>query len=802
MLQAPFGQCYLNPGVTFEITIPGCCNFYDSQEGTRGAVAIKVSLLLEQFARLAATVTGTPMAVISVIGRRSDKEPTLAEFGLAKRQLSKIIEIDGILGSGSALTVVPDLAQDQRFDVGRPGAEHLDIRFLCHLRLLSSGGERVGFICAFDQIPRPNLTEAQAESLREIANIILLDRKREQRHFHLMHVANRALRIDRVLRLVSEAESCADALTTLLQELCHSHSAQAGRIWQLVRPDSPMLEISRYDEDDRADDDGGEPQKATIELNTMIAEAIRRNEPHAIRFSELKASEGLEERVAWDLACQVCIPMWVQQQRFGISLAFDTEHLELESVVADIGSLADAIRPTLLRKVTEERIRFVAHHDNLTQLSNRLMFQQRLAGALAAARSGEHEFAVLCLDLDGFKLVNDTRGHEIGDKLLVAVALRLRDNMRNGDTVARIGGDEFAIVQPLGSQPSTATALAQRLVEAISKPFELEGRRSVIGVSIGIALYPQDGDSPDLLLRNADAALYQAKKSGRNTFRLFSAAMQVDEQEHFLVEQDLRDAIDGKHFTLEYQPICDSLSLRIVGFEALLRWNHTIRGPIQPDQFIPLAETSGLIVPLGRWALEAACAEAATWDPPVSVSVNLSPLQFRQPDLLQQIVDILDRTGLAAERLDLELTEGLLLDESDLVLRTMRGLQEQGIRITLDDFGTAYAGLSYLRRFPFDRIKIDRSFIRGICDDDSTLAIVQAILTLGGRLNLAVVAEGVETERELGVLYKLGCRLVQGYLSGKPVAGQRVGALLRQPTYADAKQSTIMVSGGLTRIAG
>jgi diguanylate cyclase (GGDEF)-like protein len=778
----------------FAITTGTCRDFSDVPKRTRGAVAIKGGLLLGHFARLAANVTGTPMAAISVLGRRSDSEPTFATFGMAKDQSRAIVKIDRIIGSGSVLTVVPDLAQDQRFDVQGLESGQLDLRFLYHLRLLSSGGERVGFISVLDQIPRPDLTDAQATSLGHIASMILADRKREQRHFHLMHVANRALRVDRALRLVSEAASCADALTTLLEELCRFHGAVVGRIWQLIQPDEPMLEISRYDAADQIDYGSGRPERTTG-LNTITAEAIRRNKPHAIKFFQLRSVEGLEEAIACGLASQVCIPMWVQQQRFGISLAFATEHPEFDTVVADIASLADAIRPALLRKVTEERIRFAAHHDALTQLSNRLMFQERLTKALAAARSGEHGLALLCLDLDGFKSVNDTQGHEIGDRLLVAVAQRLRDNIRDGDTVARMGGDEFAIIQQHLSQPFAATTLAQRLLEAISKPFELGGRHSVIGVSIGIALYPQDGDSPDSLLRNADIALYQAKEAGRNTFRLFNAAMQAHQHERLLIEQDLRDAIEGKHFRLEYQPLCDIQSLRIVGFEALLRWNHLSRGPIQPDDFIPLAEASGLIVPLGRWALEAACAEAARWDPPVCLSVNLSPLQFRQPNLVQQIVDVLERTGLPAERLDLELTEGFLLDGSEVVLRTMRGLQERGIRITLDDFGTAYASLSYLRRFPFDRIKIDKSFIRGICDDSVTLSIVEAVLSLGDRLNLVVVAEGVETERELDMLRKLGCRIVQGYLSGRPVVGQQVRALLRQPTYIDVTQDAVMVSG-------
>jgi diguanylate cyclase (GGDEF)-like protein len=741
--------------------------------------------LLEHFARLAANVTGTSMAVIGVLGRRSDGGPTLASFGMSADQLSAISEIDRILQSNPVLTVVPDLARDPGFDITALVRAHSTIRFFCHLKLLASAGQPIGFICVLDGTPRPELTDAQATSLNHVAGMILADRRREQRHLHLMHVANRALRVDRMLRLVSEAASCTDALTSLLEELCRFHSAVVGRIWQLVGSDSSMHKISSYDSNQRSDH-GASPVDPTAILGAIAAEAIRRNEPRAARFSQPESFEQFGELPAPGVASQVCIPMWVQQQRFGISLAFAMDHAGLDAVVADIASLADTIRPALLRKVTEERIRFVAHHDDLTQLSNRLMFQEDLSQALAAPHNSEHGFALLCLDLDGFKLVNDTHGHEVGDKLLVAVAQRLRDNLREGDSVARMGGDEFAILQQSAGQPSDAMALAQRLLASIGKPFELEGRQSVIGVSIGIALYPQDGDSPDLLLRNADTALYQAKKAGRRTFQLFSSATGAFQQEQVLIEQELKDAIEGQQFTLAYQPVCDSRSLRVVGFEALLRWHHPLRGMVQPNQFIPLAETSGLIVSLGRWALEAACLEAATWDDaPVCLSVNLSPLQFRQPDLPQQIADVLRRTGLPAERLDLEVTEGLLLDESDVVLRTMRKLHEQGIRITLDDFGTAYASLSYLRRFPFDRIKIDKSFVHGICDDDSTQAIVQAILLLGDRLHLTVVAEGVETEPQLDMLRKLGCRLVQGYLSGPPNTGQHVRALLRRPAYAE-----------------
>ena len=742
-------------------------------------------LLLEHFARLATNVAGTSSATIGVLGRRNELEVTRAGYGLSRDQLNAIQDIEAILDSGPDLTVVPDLTQDARFGARTAIFEQSGLHFLAYQKLISPGGERVGFICLVDGKARPALTEAQVASLGQIASMIMADRQREQRHLHLMHVADRALRVDRMLRLVSEAESCADALTNLLEALCHFHGAAVGQIWQLVEPDKPLVEISRYHHDHET---GFAFQTIgpLVTLNEMTAEAIRRNKPHAIKFPALEASGGSGDADANGFSGHVCIPIWAQQQRFGISLAFTAENVDLDTVVADIGSLGDTIRPALFQKVTEERIRFAAHHDDLTQLSNRLMFQERLRKAIAASRSAGQAFALLCLDLDGFKLINDMHGHGFGDSLLVGVAQRLRESVRENDTVARMGGDEFAIIQRIDNRSEEAVALAQRLIETVTQPFELAGRQALVGVSIGIALSIEHGESPDQLMRNADHALYRAKKAGRKTYCLFDPAMEANMQEPFLVEQDLKDAISRGDFSLAYQPVCDARSLHVVGFEALLRWRHPLLGPIQPDLFIPLAEKSGLIVPLGRWVLETACAEAAKWARPAHLNVNLSPLQFRQSDLPQQVADVLSRTGLPASRLGLEVTEGLLLDESQLVMQTMRALQEQGIRIMLDDFGTAYANMNYLRRFPFNGLKIDKSFIRGLYNDEITLAIVQAILSLAERLNLAVVAEGVETERELNVLRKLNCRFIQGYLTGRPADCQAANALLRQSWMGDA----------------
>jgi diguanylate cyclase (GGDEF)-like protein len=748
--------------------------------------------LLEHFARLAANVAGTSAATIGILGARKGLGPGRAAFGLSREQLAAFKEVEAVLASCPKLTIVPDLAEDHRFHQATSAHDHLGIRFLANMQLISPGGQQVGYICLLDKNARSDLTEAEIASLGHVASLVMADRRRAQRHLHLMHVADRALRVDEMLRLVSSAASCAEGLTKLLEALCHFHGAAVGQIWQLVNSDEPLVEVSHYHQDQQTGT-AYQAMESLVDLNSTTADAIRRNRPHALKLSEFKTVEEFGDADAHVFAENVCVPIWVQQQRFGISLTFTTANSELDAVVADIASLGDTIRPALFQKVTEERLRFAAHHDYLTQLSNRLMFQDCLRKTIAATRSTGQRFAVLCLDLDGFKQVNDTRGHEVGDSLLVAVAQRLRDNVREFDTVSRMGGDEFAIIQPLGHQPAAAVSLAKRLVEALSTPFNIAGRPALIGVSIGIALYPQHGDSADLLLRHADLALYGAKNAGRRTYQLFDPTVSATQIGPRLAEQDLRDAINRGDLTLAYQPVCESESLDIVGFEALVRWHHPAMGTIEPGRFIPMAENSGLIIPLGQWVLEKACEEAATWDPAVLLSVNLSPLQFRHSDLPEQIADILRRTGLPASRLRLEVTEGLLLDESDLVLRTMRQLQAQGICIILDDFGTAYAAMSYLRRFPFDGIKIDKSFVRDICASETTLAIVQAILSLGDRLRLVVVAEGVETHGELDLLRKLGCRFVQGYLVGMPSDGRKPHTLRQRQSVAHAGASSEVV---------
>jgi diguanylate cyclase (GGDEF)-like protein/PAS domain S-box-containing protein len=442
------------------------------------------------------------------------------------------------------------------------------------------------------------------------------------------------------------------------------------------------------------------------------------------------------------------------------------------------GTVVDATE----RKRAEARIAHLAQHDALTELPNRALFRQRLDQALAqmkrqAGRGRETSFAVLYLDLDRFKVVNDTLGHPVGDALLQEVARRIREAVRSEDTVARLGGDEFAILQVGLEQPYGASALAQRLVEIVSQPYAIDGHHVTVGTSIGIALAPSHGLEADQLAKGADFALYRAKAEGRNVHRFFASEMDAEVQAHRSLELDLQKALDRGEFELHYQPMLDLARRRIVGFEALLRWHHPTRGLLLPGEFIPVAEEARLIGPIGEWVLRQACAEAGTWPSHVHVAVNVSAVQFRFGNLVQSVALALADAGLAADRLELEITETVLLQEDDRVLASLAQLRELGVRIALDDFGTGYSSLSYLRRFAFDKIKIDRAFIGEITNPD-TAAVVRAIIGLGARLGTMITVEGIETAEQLARMRAEGCSEAQGYLVGRPLPAQEASALI------------------------
>jgi diguanylate cyclase (GGDEF)-like protein len=431
------------------------------------------------------------------------------------------------------------------------------------------------------------------------------------------------------------------------------------------------------------------------------------------------------------------------------------------------------------RQRAEQQVVFMARHDALTRLPNRVMFRERIELAIAQTER-TIAAAVLFLDLDHFKAVNDTLGHPVGDRLLCSVADRLDSCVRQVDTIARFGGDEFAVIQVGPERVEDVAVLAQRISDVLSAPYEVDGHQVIVGVSIGIAMVPADGSDPDTLLKNADIALYRAKAEGRGVFRLFEPAMDAHLQQRRVLELDLHRALAAQEFELFYQPLLNVTSRRICGFEALMRWNHPTRGLLAPSAFIATTEEMGLIVPLGRWALREACREAVSWPDDVKVAVNLSAVQFASRDLVQAVTDALAGSGLPARRLNLEITESVLLQSTERVLSILHELRDLGASISMDDFGTGYSSLSYLRSFPFDKIKIDQSFIRDLVHDEDAAAIVRAVTGLGSALGMATVAEGVETYEQFARLRAEGCTEVQGYFFGKPAPAAEVPQLLRQ----------------------
>ena len=407
--------------------------------------------------------------------------------------------------------------------------------------------------------------------------------------------------------------------------------------------------------------------------------------------------------------------------------------------------------------------------DALTGLANRTMFTSRLKEGLARLQRTREGFALLAIDLDRFKHVNDSLGHPVGDELLRKVAERLQTTLRPTDTAARLGGDEFAVVQSGVNDAAGAERLAKRIVDLLGRSYMVEGHLINIGASVGVALAPADGNDPHDLIKNADLALYRAKADGRDTFRFFTPEMSAQVEARRRLELDLRKALAMREFELFYQPQLNLETDRIIGCEALIRWRHPTRGTVSPAEFIPLAEEIGLIVGIGEWVIRTACKEAARWPDALTVAVNLSPAQFQSKKLVATVASALAASGLAPRRLELEITEGVLLQESEANLATLHALRALGLRISMDDFGTGYSSLSYLRSFPFDKIKIDRSFVSGESAKGDAMAIIRAIASLGASFGMTTVAEGVETHEQMQRIRTEGCTDVQGYHISRPV---------------------------------
>jgi diguanylate cyclase (GGDEF)-like protein len=445
------------------------------------------------------------------------------------------------------------------------------------------------------------------------------------------------------------------------------------------------------------------------------------------------------------------------------------------------------------KRQAELKIEHMAHHDALTDLANRALLNTRLEQALGEPGDGRM-VAVHHIDLDRFKAVNDTFGHHAGDKLLKIVASRLRPLVRASDTIARMGGDEFVIVQAPVADPADAVSLAQRVIIAVGEPFDIDGHLTAVGASIGIAVSPGDGSTPEELLRNADLALYRAKDDGRGTFHFFEPAMGEQMQSRRILEQDLRKALPSGEFELYYQPVVNLRTATVSGFEALIRWNHPQRGLISPAAFIPLAEETGFIVPMGEWVIRQACMTAARWPEHLHVAVNISASQFRSAGLMQIIVGALAASRLKATRLEIEITETVLLQDKEATLGILHQLRALGVRIAMDDFGTGYSSLTYLQSFPFDKIKIDRSFVKDITENAGSLNIVRAVAALANGMGMTATAEGVETTEQLDRITAEGCTEMQGYLFSRPLPAADIERLFLSRLKTEAASGRVAVA--------
>jgi len=446
-------------------------------------------------------------------------------------------------------------------------------------------------------------------------------------------------------------------------------------------------------------------------------------------------------------------------------------------------------------QVAEEKVHHLARHDALTGLPNRSVFLERLSSGLVGGRRGDRMTAVHCLDVTDFKAVNDTLGYAAGDLLLRHLSARLLAGLRETDTLARMGPDEFAIIQTDIEAPAGAARLCERLLAVMQEPFDLFGQSMHVRANIGVALAPAGRVDPEALLKQASLALTRAKSEGGQTFRFFESAMDSALRRRKALEQDLHQALQRDEFEVHYQPQIDLATRAMIGVEALLRWHHPKHGLILPDHFIPLAEDTGLILPIGVWVLEQACKQATAWQraglPEFRMSVNLSPVQFRDPWLAAQVRRVLEQSGLAPDYLELEITERALMEDTDANLATLGELKQLGVKISIDDFGVGHSSLSYLRRFAFDQIKLDRSFVAALEHDPSAAAIVRATLSLGHSLGLDAVAEGVESAEQLALLDAEGCRLAQGYYFSPPVHVHEISAMVKALAAAEPAEASV-----------
>lgn len=708
---------------------------------------------LDDLTRLAAEICSVPVADLSVV--RPEGVLHISRVGRSIDTTGEDVLISRAILE-EELYSMADSLQDRSLCEDEPNSRG-SIWFYAGVPLSTPDGCKIGVLSVFDEEPR-RLTDSQTRALKSVANAAMTRLELKQKNFELEKA--RAEREKALESLAASEERCAMLL----------RGASDG-LWDWDLGTNEMHFCARW--------------KAMLgykedELKNHPDEWFNRVHPEDI------------ERVQSELMSHL----------LGASTQFQSEHrirrtdgtyrwmLSRGLAVMDsnryvyrmTGSLTDVTE----QKQAEKQLLYNAFHDALTGLPNRALFMDRLKHALGEVKKGDgYSFGVLFLDLDRFKVVNDSLGHQIGDQLLVAAARRLEACLRPGDTVARLGGDEFAIILDHVRHVSDAIQAAERIRERLAAPFNISDHEVFISASIGIALNQTASEEPDEIMRNADTAMYRAKDQGRGCFELFNKSMHARNAALSQLETGLRGALAHNEFSVHYQPIISLESWRISGFEALLRWEHPEHGYISPLKFIPVAEETGLIIQIGQWVLREACQQLRLWqeqfpsDPPLSISVNLSGKQFSQRDLIDCISQILSETGLDPSSLKIEITESAIIENIDAAAMMLKRIKALGIRVCLDDFGTGYSSLSYLHRFPIDTLKIDRSFVSRI-NLPKNVEIVKTILTLAGNLGMDVVAEGVETREQVLQLTGLNCEYVQGYLLSKPIDGRAMRDLISE----------------------